>query len=294
LSLLAVHAHPDDEASKGAATTARYSAEGVHTSLVTCTGGEAGDILNPAVDTPETRAKLPDVRMQELRDAVEVIGYDSLHLLGYHDSGMPDTEHNERPDNFANADNDEVVAKLVRIIRSERPHVLITYDDSRFYPHPDHLKVHEVSVLAFDAAGDPDVHPGAGDPWQPAKLYYTGFSKRRVLAMNEAFEKAGVESPFAERILQIEELPDDFTTLIDVEGFTDVGRDALLAHRTQIDPESHWMALLHEVPTEMLRYEDFAPARCLVDNGVADGELETDLFAGVRELVEASASREAS
>lgn len=294
LSLLAVHAHPDDEASKGAATTARYSAEGVHTSLVTCTGGEAGDILNPAVDTPEVRAKLPDVRMQELRNAVEIIGYDTLHLLGYHDSGMPDTEHNERPDNFANADNNEVVEKLVRIIRAEHPHVILTYDNSRFYPHPDHLKVHEVSVLAFDAAGDPQAHPDAGEPWQPAKLYYTGFSKRRVLAMNEAFEKAGVESPFSERILQIEELPDDFTTLVDISGYGDVSRDALLAHRTQIDPESHWMSLMHEVTHEMLQYEDFAPARSLVDNGVADGEPETDLFAGIRELVEESASSEAS
>lgn len=232
--------------------------------------------------------------MQELRDAVEIIGYDSLHLLGYHDSGMPDTDHNERPDNFANADNDEVVGKLVEIIRAERPHVILTYDDSRFYPHPDHLKVHEVSVLAFDAAGDPEAYPDAGAPWQPAKLYYTGFSKRRVLAMNEAFQRAGVDSPFAERISEIEKLTDDFTTVVDIDGYTEVGRDALLAHRTQIDPESHWMTLAHEVPSEMLRYEDFAPARCLVDNNGADDDPETDLFAGIRELVEESASREAS
>lgn len=287
LSLMAIHAHPDDEASKGAGTVARYSHEGVHTVLVTCTGGEAGDILNPAVDTDEVRERLADVRMEELLRAVEIIGYDVLHLLGYHDSGMPDTEHNQRNDNFANADNDEVVGKLVELIRLEKPQVILTYDDSRFYPHPDHLKVHEVSVPAFDAAGDPDAYPDAGEPWQPAKLYYTGFSKRRVMAMHEAFERLGVDSPFKERIVDISELHDDFTTLIDIRDHIDVRRDALLAHATQIDPESHWMSLSEEVMREVIPWEEFVPARSLVDTGATDENPETDLFAGVRETVEA-------
>src|SRR6185369_17462657 len=113
--------HPDDEASKGAGTTAKYHAEGVRNILVTCTGGEAGDILNPAADTPEVRADLAAVRRRELDDAVRVIGYDALYLLGYRDSGMPDTEANAHPDNFANADLDEATGRLVEIIRSERP-----------------------------------------------------------------------------------------------------------------------------------------------------------------------------
>ena len=157
LCLLQVHAHPDDEASKGAGTTAKYAAEGVHAVLVCCTGGEAGDILNPAVDTPETRANLYAVRMAELQASVDALGYASLHLLGYHDSGMPDSETNARPDNFANAPLDEAVERFVRIIRAERPQVIITYrDEQNFYPHPDHIRVHQISGPAFDAAGDPD------------------------------------------------------------------------------------------------------------------------------------------
>src|SRR4051794_24352383 len=150
LCLLQVHAHPDDEASKGAGTNAKYHAEGVHTVLVCCTGGEAGDILNPAVPDPGSPEKLHELRMAELRESVRVLGYDSLHLLGYHDSGMPDSETNKRPDNFANAPFDEAVGRLVKIIREERPQVIITYrDEQNFYPHPDHLRVHEISYAVF-------------------------------------------------------------------------------------------------------------------------------------------------
>ena len=160
---MSVHAHPDDEASKGAGTVARYAAEGIRVALVCCTGGEEGEILNPAADTPEVRADLGAVRMAELRASVDAIGYAELYLLGYRDSGMPDTEANARPDNFANAPLDEAVGKLVAIIRREQPQVLVTYgDESAFYEHPDHIRVHEISVLAFDAAGDPDRFPDAG------------------------------------------------------------------------------------------------------------------------------------
>ncbi len=287
LALLAVHAHPDDEASKGAGTVSKCAAEGVHTVLVTCTGGEAGDILNPGADTPEIRARLTEVRMEELRRSVDAIGYERLHLLGYHDSGMPDSEHNERPDNFANAPDEEVVARLVALIREERPQVVITYDEGRFYKHPDHLKVHEVSVAAFDAAGDPDRYPDAGPPWQPAKLYYTGFSRRRVEVLHHAYLERGEESPFGQWLDG--EFPNDddrFTTYVDVGDRLAVRRAALLAHRTQIDPESHWMRLPDEVLREIFPWEEFILARTLVDTGVAPGDVEDDLFAGVRTLVE--------
>ena len=173
LCLLSVHAHPDDEASKGAGTVAKYAAEGIRGVLVCCTGGEEGDSLNPAVDTPEIRERLHEVRMEELQASVDAIGYQQLYMLGYRDSGMKDTDSNANPDNFANAPFDQAVERLVRIIRAERPQVIITYgDDSKFYPHPDHVRVHEISGPAFDAAGDPDRFPDAGDPWQPSKLYY--------------------------------------------------------------------------------------------------------------------------
>src|SRR5438874_7746486 len=138
LCLLTVHAHPDDEASKGSGTVARYSAEGIRTVLVCCTGGEAGDILNPAADSPAVRANLGAVRADELRRSTEALGYAAVHLLGYRDSGMPDTEHNARPDNFSNAPLDEAVGRLVTVIRAERPQVVVTYGEDRpFYPHPD-------------------------------------------------------------------------------------------------------------------------------------------------------------
>ena len=197
LCLLSVHAHPDDEASKGASTVARYHAEGVRTILVCCPGGEEGDILNPAMDTPEVRADIGRVRMAELAAATAIIGYDETVMLGYRDSGMPDTEANARADSFAQAPLDEAVERLVAIIRREQPQVILTYpDEQNEYPHPDHLRVHEISVIAFDAAGDAAAYPEAGTPWTPLKLYYVGWSGARIVAMHEKFVELGLESPF--------------------------------------------------------------------------------------------------
>jgi mycothiol S-conjugate amidase len=285
LCLLQVHAHPDDEASKGAGTTAKYHAEGVRNVLVTCTGGEAGDILNPAADTPEVRARLHEVRMEELQASVDCLGYDALHLLGYHDSGMPDTEVNHRPDNFANAPLDEAVERLVRVIRQERPQVIITYrEDREFYPHPDHIRVYEITVPAFEAAGDPDRFPDAGEPWQPSKLYYVSWSSRRVKALHAAYLERGEESPF-ERWFErgFSDNEDQFTTLIDVSDYLHKRREALLAHRTQVDPEGFWMRLPDDVVRRVFPWEEFQLARSLVDLPEHDGEFEDDLFAGLRE-----------
>ena len=286
LCLLSVHAHPDDEASKGAGTVAKYAAEGIRGVLVCCTGGEEGDILNPAVDTPEVRENLYAVRMAELQASVDAIGYAQLYMLGYRDSGMLDSESNAHPDNFANAPFDEAVERLVRIIRAERPQLIITYgDDSKFYPHPDHVRVHEISGPAFDAAGDPDRFPDAGDPWQPSKLYYTGWSARRIRALHEAFLARGEESPYAswfeERGID-ETLDQRFSTFVDVGDFLVNRREALLAHRTQVDPTGFWMRLPDDVVREVFPWEEFALARTLVDTGVPEGEPEDDLFAGLR------------
>jgi mycothiol S-conjugate amidase len=290
--LVSVHAHPDDEASKGAGTVARYATEGIRSALVCCTGGEEGEILNPAADTPEVRANLGAVRMAELRASVDAIGYDELYLLGYRDSGMAGTEANARADNFANAPLAEAVEKLVAIIRREQPQVLVTYGDERaFYEHPDHIRVHEISVVAFDAAGDPDRFPEAGAPWQPVKLYYSGFSFRRIRALHDAYEQIGEESPYAERIAQMEErfagadLPiSPPTTLVDVGDFLEPRRQALIAHRTQIDPDSHWMRVPDELLRETFPWEEYVLARSLVPGLElpTPDEPEHDLFAGVR------------
>ena len=217
LCLLCVHAHPDDEASKGAPTVARYHAEGVRTVLVCCTGGEEGDILNPAMDTPEVRADIGRVRMAELKAATDIIGYDETVLLGYRDSGMPGTEANARPDSFAQAPLDEAVGRLVAIIRRERPQVIVTYGDKQTeYPHPDHLRVHEISVLAFDSAGDPDRYPEAGAPFTPAKLYYSVWSGERFREMQAKFEELGIKSPFDEKWMARMTRTEPYTTSIDV------------------------------------------------------------------------------
>lgn len=284
LCLLQVHAHPDDEASKGSGVTAKYSAEGVRCVLVCCTGGEAGDILNPAMERPEVRENLPAIRLGELEASTAALGYAAVHLLGYHDSGMPGTEVNERPDNFANAPLDEAVERLVRIIRLERPQVVVTYhEDREFYPHPDHIRVHEISVPAFEAAGDPDRFPGAGEPWQPLKLYYVGWSLRRLKALDAAFRAHGEESPFASWFERgFPDRDDTFTTLVDVGDFLHKRREALLAHRTQVDPNGFWTRLPDDVIREVFPWEEYTLARSLVDPGVPDGEPEPDLFAGLR------------
>ena len=291
LCVLSVHAHPDDEASKGSASIARYHDEGVHTVLVCCTGGEAGDVLNPAVDTPEVRANLPAVRLEELRESAEAIGYDVVHMLGYHDSGMPDTDINARADNFANAPLDEAVERLVRILREERPQVIVTYaEDREFYPHPDHIRVHEISVPAFEAAGDPDRFPDAGPPWEPSKMYYMGFSRRRVQAMHDEFIRRGEESPYAQWFER--GMPDHdsrYTTFVDVGDWLHRRRAALLAHRTQVDPKGHWMRLPDDVIRRVFPWDEYVLSHSRV-GALPPPEPEDDLFADVRAESAARAS----
>jgi mycothiol S-conjugate amidase len=266
--------------------------------LVTCTGGEAGDILNPEADTDDVRRDLAAVRRRELDDAVRVIGYDALYLLGYRDSGMPDTEANAHPDNFANADLDEATGRLVEIVRRERPQVLVGYARDRVYAHPDHVRVHEITVLAFERAGDPEWYPEHGAPWQPLKLYYSnGFTRERIRALHEWFVSRGDESPLAKwvehmdsRDAEVSHSGDDAddsleqvtTTRVDVRDQIEVGRAALLAHRTQIPPDSFFFRVPLEVEQELHPWEEYVLARTLVDPGVPEGEYETDLFAGLR------------
>jgi mycothiol S-conjugate amidase len=265
LCILSVHAHPDDEASKGAGTIARYHAEGVRTVLVTCTGGEAGDILNPAMDRPEVRADLPAVRLRELARAAEIIGYDEVVLLGWRDSGMPDTPENAHPDAFANADLDEAVGRLVAVIRRERPQVVVTYpDEQNFYPHPDHLRVHEISLLAFERAGDPGAHPEAGEPWQPLKLYYSVWSRKRIELTHARLLELGLESPYDAKWFERPSQDERITTTIDITGHAEARIEALLAHETQIDPKSpHWFALPRDEQLTVYPFEDYHLARDL-------------------------------
>ena len=284
LCLLSVHAHPDDESSKGAGTVAKYHAEGIFTVLVSCTGGEEGDVLNPAMDLPEVRANLPAIRRRELELATKIIGYDEVVLLGYRDSGMPDTAANADPRSFAQAPLDEAVGRLVEVIRRVRPQVIITYQqDQRQYPHPDHLRVHEISVAAFTAAGDPRRYPEAGEPFQPLKLYYSVFSADEFRARHKALVEHGLPSPFAERLERHTKGDREHlrpTAHVALGEFAGVRRDALIAHATQIDPTTpHWFGLPAETELELHPADTFY----LAANLLGPIEDEDDLFAGLRQ-----------
>jgi mycothiol S-conjugate amidase len=289
LCLLTVHAHPDDEASKGAGTVARYHAEGVHTVLVTCTGGEEGDILNPAMDRPGVREHLTQIRREELDRSADIIGYDEVVLLGYRDSGMPDSPANADPRSFAAAPVEEAVGRLVAVIRRTRPQIVITYPRQQtFYPHPDHLRVNEISELAFDAAGDPGRFVQAGPAWQPLRLYYVRWSVKRIRAMHDKLIELGLESRINnERMARLLEMEVDGTAeddgkrppvIVDIRGHNWVMREALVAHATQVDPSSRdWFGLPAEVADEVYPYDEYEVARDLTGMDPSSD----DLFAGL-------------
>jgi mycothiol S-conjugate amidase len=282
---MAVHAHPDDESSKGAATMARYAADGVHVLVATLTGGERGDILNPAMDRPEVKANIAAIRTEEMARAREILGVDQA-WMGFVDSGFPEGDPlPPLPEGcFGLQPLDVATAPLVAAVRSFRPHVILTYDENGGYPHPDHVMCHKVSVEAFDAAGDPERYPEAGEPWQPLKLYYhMTFHKARFEAENEAMTRHGLESPYAEMLRDWQDRPLNWpiTTRVECADYFETRDRALLAHATQIDPEGPWFAVPLEVKREAWPTEDYHLARSLVDTELP----EDDLFAGVREKV---------
>ena len=288
LRLMAVHAHPDDESSKGAATMARYVQEGTEVLVVTMTGGERGDILNPAMERPEIRENIAEVRREEMNRAREILGVEQ-EFAGFVDSGLPEGDPlPPLPEGcFATLPVEEAAAPLVAAIRRFRPHVILTYDENGGYPHPDHIMTHKVSMHAFDAAPEPDAYPDAGDPWQPLKLYYfVGFPPERFEALAEVLAERGLENPFegwAERVKDSDRRRWEITTRVHCGEYFDLAHDALRAHATQIDPNGFWFAVPNEIVSEAWPTEDYHLVRSLVDTEVP----EKDLFAGVRETVRA-------
>ncbi|MER7330167.1 MULTISPECIES: mycothiol conjugate amidase Mca [unclassified Micromonospora] len=288
LRLMAVHAHPDDESSKGAATMAKYVAEGVDVLVVTCTGGERGSVLNPKMDRPDVWANIAEIRRGEMDAARAILGVEQA-WLGFVDSGLPEGDPlPPLPEGcFALQDVEVAAGPLVRLMRQFRPHVVTTYDEEGGYPHPDHIMTHKISVAAFDAAGDPERYPELGEPWQPLKLYYDiGFSKGKIMALHEAMLAAGRESPYEEWLTRWEDRPDKgprITTRVECADYFPVRDDALRAHATQIDPDGFWFHVPMEVQRRAWPTEDFELVRSLVDSPLP----ESDLFAGVRETVHA-------
>jgi len=289
LRLLAVHAHPDDESSKGAATMARYVAEGADVLVVTLTGGERGSILNPAMDRPEIVADLPEVRRREMERARDILGVRQV-WLGFLDSGLPEGDPlPPLPEgSFGTLDVAEAGRPLVEVLRRERPHVVLTYDEYGGYPHPDHIQCHAVSVFAFDKAADPSYAPELGEPWQAFKLYYhMGFHKARFEALHDGMARMGLESPYAERLKDWVDKPEDadrITTRVPCGDFFEARDKALLAHATQVDPTSFWFACPLEIQRAAWPTEDYQLARSVVEAPLP----EDDLFAGIRPILRAT------
>ncbi|MGY4099655.1 mycothiol conjugate amidase Mca [Nocardia sp. R16R-3T] len=286
--LMAVHAHPDDESSKGAATTARYADEGHDVLIVTLTGGERGSILNPAMDTPGVLERIDEIRREEMEAAAAALGVRQT-WLGFVDSGLPEGDPPPPlPEGcFALVPLEEAVEALVRVVREFRPHVMTTYDENGGYPHPDHIRCHEVSMAAFEAAGDPARFPDAGEPWQPLKIYYDhGFTMARLDVFAAEYERIGESFPLQEWLERTRAYrrgrPDGMTrvtTQIECAKYFPQRDDALRAHATQIDPNGAFFAIPMEMQQRLWPTEEFELAKSRVDATLP----ETDLFAGIED-----------
>jgi mycothiol S-conjugate amidase len=281
LRLMCVHAHPDDESSKGAATMAHYRRAGVQVLVVSCTGGERGDILNPQLKaSPEVARDIAEVRRREMAEAARILGVEHV-WLGFVDSGLPEGDPLPPlpPGSFGLTPLPVAAEALVRVIRQFRPHVVTTYDENGGYPHPDHIRCHEVSVEAYHASGDPDRFPQAGRPWQPSKLYYNQtLSLARIVAVHEAMQQRDLESPYAEWIARWEERGErSITTRVPCGDLFETRDRALVAHATQVDPAGSWFSVPIDLQREIWPTEDFELAHSQVPVSLP----EDDLFAGV-------------
>jgi mycothiol S-conjugate amidase len=283
LRLMAVHAHPDDESSKGAATTAKYAAEGARVMVVTVTGGERGDILNPAMDLPEVHGRIHEVRRDEMARAAEILGVEH-RWLGFVDSGLPEGDPlPPLPEGcLALVPLEGPTEALVRLIREFRPHVLTTYDENGGYPHPDHIRTHQVSMAAYEAAGDYMLFPDAGEPWSVSKLYYNhGFLRKRMQLIQDEFAKHGMHGPFDKWLKHFDPELDVFanrvTTRIEASRYFEQRDDALRAHATQIDPNGDFFAAPIEWQQRLWPTEEYELARSRVPVKLP----EDDLFAGI-------------
>lgn len=281
LRLLHVHAHPDDESSKGAATTLRYVSEGVQVMVATCTGGERGSVLNPAMDRPEVWENITEIREQEMNLARKILGVEHISL-GYIDSGFPEGDPlPPLPDGcFALLDPEVAARPLAEAIRKFRPHVVTTYDEAGGYPHPDHVQCNRVALAALRQAAD-SAASIPGDPWAVSKVYYQfAFNRRRYAALDLAMKAAGLEAPYADRLAMYPDRNHEnrITTQVPCAEFFSERDDALRAHASQIDPAGMWFAVPLEIQQKTWPTEDFQ----LVYSRVGTVIPEDDLFSGLR------------
>lgn len=271
-TLMAVHAHPDDEVFSTGGTLAKYAAAGDRPIVVYGTRGEEGEMHDPDRRPEEAIPRLGEIRTAEVQAAADVLGVRDLYFLGYRDSGMADTEANHRPDNFHNAPLDEAVDRLLAIMQRTQPLVVVTYDENGGYGHPDHIKTHQVTVEAFRRA--------QGKPWAPRKLYFAARSREGFRRYVEGIKEYGVEIPWVRGDINWDEYgtPDgDITAHIDIAQFAPLKKAALAAHRTQIKPDSWYL----KIPDDAMRTLQGTEYFLRVEPPPVPGERETDLFEGI-------------
>lgn len=272
-SLMVVHAHPDDESIGTGGILAKYSAVGIKTILVYGTRGEVGEILNPDFVPPSPGMKIEDIRALELEKALEVLGVDSVHFLGYRDSGMTGSSDNHHPNAFGRANMWEATRRLVDIIRRVCPHVIVTYNERGFYGHPDHIMANRVTMQAFQDAGDPEFGCNNGlKPWQPDKLYYIAAPITRLRMINRLALERGENPHFDPEVLGTPE--DEITTIVDVRKYLPQKLEAINCHQSQIGPNNFFRNLPNEYRDEALGYEYFS---CVKGCNIIDYK-ETELF----------------
>jgi len=285
LRLLAVHAHPDDESSKGAATYAYYRDRGVEVTVVSCTGGERGDIQNPALEAHATAMADRDMaglRRLEMARARAFMGIDH-RWLGYLDSGLPENGEALQPQSFAMTPLEISGVPLVKVIREVRPHVVITYDENGGYPHPDHIRTHEVTMWAMDAAADAEALPEWGPAWTVDKLYYDRIiSPQRFTAVHAAMVAEQPDNPLLETMEEMkgwmaDRAPANVTTQVPAGAFFDVRDSALRSHASQVAPDSAFFFWPNDLQRSVWPWEDFELVRSRVETTLP----ESDLFAGI-------------
>lgn len=278
--LLCVHAHPDDESIATGGVLARAVSEGRRATVVTCTGGERGEIVGAGLDPDEVRPRLAELRRAELERALEILGTDPPRWLGYRDSGMAGTDGNDDPGSFWRADFDQAVGRLVTEIRSLRPAVVVTYDAFGGYGHPDHVQAHRVASVAVEAAAAGGLYATAGAPWRVSKLYYATLPRGLVGELDRELAARGLATPFSDG--EGEEIPfglpdEDITTVVDVRPWLERKRAALAAHHSQLGPESFFLNVPDDLVETVFGREWFALAR----SAVPAAPPEEDLFAGL-------------
>ena len=283
LRLLAVHAHPDDESSKGAATYAYYRSLGAEVMVVSCTGGERGDIQNDAlVASAAADRDMGGLRRIEMARAQEAMGIQH-RWLGYMDSGLPENGEALQPQSFAMIPLEISGVPLVKVIREFRPQVVVTYDENGGYPHPDHIRTHAVTMWAIAAAADADALPEWGDPWQVEKVYYDRIiNPERFRAVYEALVAAEPQHPLLPALEEMrgwmgDRVSPNVTTRVPAGDFFEVRDAALRAHSSQVPADSPFFFWPNEIQRAVWPTEDFE----LASSQAAPDLPETDLFAGI-------------